>query len=50
MFADETGLDTMLGNTDVYRCSFIVLDNATSIDCSSWPAGEYALRETYRKN
>ena len=49
MFADETGPRYgALGTLTFTGAPFIVLDNATSIDCSTWPAGEYSLRETYR--
>lgn len=49
MFVDETGpLYGALGTLTFTGAPFIVLDNATSIDCSSWPAGQYSLRETYR--
>ena len=49
MFADETG--PRYGETGVRTFSgapFSVLDSQTSLDCSSWPAGSYTLRETYR--
>ena len=49
MFADETGPRYgAIGTLTFTGAPFIVLDNATTIDCSSWPAGEYSLRETYR--
>lgn len=49
MFVDETGpLYGAPGTLTFTGAPFIVLDNATSIDCSSWPAGQYSLRETYR--
>ncbi len=49
MFADETGPRYgALGTLTFTGAPFIVLDNATNIDCSGWPAGEYSLRETYR--
>ena len=49
MFADETGPRYgAIGTLTFTGAPFIVLDNATSIDCSTWPAGEYLLRETYR--
>ena len=49
MFADETGPRYgAIGTLTFTGAPFIVLDNATNIDCSSWPAGEYLLRETYR--
>ena len=49
MFADETGPRYgAIGTLTFTGAPFIVLDNATSIDCSSWPAGQYSLRETYR--
>ena len=49
VFADETG--PRYGETGVRTFSgapFSVLDSQTSLDCSSWPAGSYTLRETYR--
>ena len=49
LFMDETGPRYgALGTLTFTGAPFIVLDNATSIDCSTWPAGEYSLRETYR--
>ncbi|MEC8142494.1 MAG: hypothetical protein VX071_03270, partial [Candidatus Thermoplasmatota archaeon] len=49
LFMDETGPRYgALGTLTFTGAPFIVLDNATSIDCSSWPAGQYSLRETYR--
>lgn len=49
VFADETG--PRYGETGVRTFSgapFSVLDSQTTLDCSSWPAGTYSLRETYR--
>jgi len=49
LFMDETGPRYgALGTLTFTGAPFIVLDNATSIDCSTWPAGQYSLRETYR--
>ena len=49
LFMDEPGPRYgALGTLTFTGAPFIVLDNATSIDCSTWPAGEYSLRETYR--
>ena len=49
LFMDETGPRYgALGTLTFTGAPFIVLDNATNIDCSTWPAGEYSLRETYR--
>ena len=49
LFMDETGPRYgALGTLTFTGAPFIVLDNATSIDYSTWPAGEYSLRETYR--
>jgi len=38
----ETGVRTFIG------APFSVLDTQQSLDCSSWPAGDYELKETYR--
>jgi len=38
----ETGVRTFIG------APFSVLDAQQSLDCSSWPAGDYELKETYR--
>ena len=38
----ETGVRTFIG------APFSVLDTQDSLDCSSWPAGDYELKETYR--
>ena len=49
VFLDETG--PRYGETGVRTFSgapFSVLDAHGTLDCSSWPAGTYALRETYR--
>ena len=49
LFNDETG--PRYGETGVRTFTgapFSVLDAHGTLDCSSWPAGEYTLRETYR--
>ena len=49
MFGDETG--PRYGETGVRTFTgapFSVLDSHNLLDCSSWPAGEYELKETYR--
>ena len=38
----ETGVRTFIG------APISVLDTQQSLDCSSWPAGDYELKETYR--
>jgi hypothetical protein len=49
MFADETGPRyDAIGTQTFIGAPFTVLDNATTIDCSNWPAGQYSLKETYR--
>lgn len=49
MFADETGPRYgAIGTQTFIGAPFTVLDNATTIDCSNWPAGQYSLKETYR--
>jgi hypothetical protein len=49
MFADETGPRYgAIGTQTFIGAPFTVLDNATIIDCSNWPAGQYSLKETYR--
>tara|TARA_B110000459_G_C16623175_1_gene503140 strand:- start:5852 stop:6652 length:801 start_codon:yes stop_codon:yes gene_type:complete len=49
MFADETGPRYgAIGTQTFIGAPFTVLDNATVIDCSNWPAGQYSLKETYR--
>ena len=48
-FSDETG--PRYGETGVRTFTgapFSVLDTQQSLDCSSWPAGDYELKETYR--
>ena len=48
-FADETG--PRYGETGVRTFTgapFSVLDSQDTLDCSSWPAGDYELKETYR--
>lgn len=48
-FADETG--PRYGETGVRTFTgapFSVLDSHGILDCSSWPAGDYELKETYR--
>ena len=48
-FADETG--PRYGETGVRTFTgapFSVLDSHNTLDCSSWPAGDYELKETYR--
>ena len=49
VFGDETG--PRYGETGVRTFTgapFSVLDSHGTLDCSSWPAGDYQLRETYR--
>ena len=49
VFGDETG--PRYGETGVRTFTgapFSVLDTHGTLDCSSWPAGDYSLRETYR--
>jgi hypothetical protein len=49
VFHDETG--PRYGESGVRTFSgapFSVLDAHGTLDCSSWPAGDYTLRETYR--
>ena len=49
VFGDETG--PRYGETGVRTFAgapFSVLDGHGTLDCSSWPAGDYSLRETYR--
>jgi hypothetical protein len=49
VFLDETG--PRYGASGVRTFSgapFSVLDGHETLDCSSWPAGSYALKETYR--
>ncbi len=49
MFADETGPRYgAIGTQTFIGAPFTILDNATTIDCSNWPAGQYSLKETYR--
>ena len=48
-FGDETG--PRYGQTGVRTFTgapFSVLDSHSTLDCSSWPAGDYELKETYR--
>ena len=48
-FSDETG--PRYGETGVRTFTgapFSVLDSHGVLDCSSWPAGDYELKETYR--
>ncbi|DAC08587.1 MAG TPA: hypothetical protein D7H88_02880, partial [Candidatus Poseidoniales archaeon] len=48
-FGDETG--PRYGETGVRTFTgapFSVLDSDHTLDCSSWPAGDYELKETYR--
>jgi len=48
-FADETG--PRYGETGVRTFTgapFSVLDSHETLDCASWPAGDYELKETYR--
>ncbi len=48
-FGDETG--PRYGETGVRTFTgapFSVLDSDHMLDCSSWPAGDYELKETYR--
>lgn len=48
-FGDETG--PRYGQTGVRTFTgapFSVLDSDETLDCSSWPAGSYELKETYR--
>ena len=48
-FADETG--PRYGETGVRTFTgapFSVLDSQETLDCASWPAGDYELKETYR--
>ena len=48
-FGDETG--PRYGETGVRTFTgapFSVLDSDLTLDCSSWPAGDYELKETYR--
>ena len=48
-FGDETG--PRYGETGVRTFTgapFSVLDSDETLDCSSWPAGSYELKETYR--
>ena len=48
-FGDETG--PRYGETGVRTFTgapFSVLDSDETLDCSSWPAGDYKLKETYR--
>ena len=48
-FADETG--PRYGETGVRTFTgapFSVLDSHERLDCASWPAGQYELKETYR--
>lgn len=49
IFGDETG--PRYGETGVRTFTgapFSVLDAHGTLDCSSWPAGDYQLKETYR--
>ena len=48
-FADETGPRYGLKRgSNVHRNPFSVLDSQETLDCASWPAGDYELKETYR--
>lgn len=49
VFSDETGPRYGESGTRTFTgAPFSVLDAHGTLDCSSWPAGDYALRETYR--